>query len=97
MNRSVAGVLFLIALSLNVSVSESRNFLKLPSEGSRFFDADEIDSVGTRWAILLAGSNGYWNYRHQVIIRFICYCFFFTLNILLLKRFFCLFVMVDGG
>lgn len=25
---------------------------------------DEI--VGTRWAVLIAGSNGYYNYRHQV-------------------------------
>ncbi|KAL2317893.1 hypothetical protein Fmac_031769 [Flemingia macrophylla] len=34
------------------------DFLRLPS--------DTDDSVqGTRWAILLAGSNGYWNYRHQ--------------------------------
>ncbi|EPS59704.1 hypothetical protein M569_15100, partial [Genlisea aurea] len=23
------------------------------------------DIVGTRWAVLVAGSNGYWNYRHQ--------------------------------
>lgn len=23
------------------------------------------ESVGTRWAVLIAGSNGYWNYRHQ--------------------------------
>jgi legumain len=23
------------------------------------------DSVGTRWAVLIAGSNGYYNYRHQ--------------------------------
>jgi legumain len=25
----------------------------------------EKDEVGTRWAILIAGSAGYWNYRHQ--------------------------------
>jgi legumain len=45
--------------------------LRLPSEASRFFhndDNSDDDSTGTRWAILLAGSNGYWNYRHQVII-----------------------------
>ena len=23
-------------------------------------------SVGTRWAVLIAGSSGFWNYRHQV-------------------------------
>ena len=27
---------------------------------------EEDDSVGTRWAVLIAGSNGYYNYRHQV-------------------------------
>lgn len=78
MNHYVAGILFLIGLLLKVAVSESRNFLKLPSEGSRFFDADES---GTRWAILLAGSNGYWNYRHQVII------IFFHLNISVFEAF----------
>ncbi|KAF5748299.1 vacuolar-processing enzyme-like [Tripterygium wilfordii] len=45
--------------------------LRLPSETSRFFRAGEVvddfddDSTGTRWAVLIAGSNGYWNYRHQ--------------------------------
>nr|AWD84471.1 asparaginyl endopeptidase 1 [Petunia x hybrida] len=74
MIRYVATTLFLIGLSLNIFVSESRNVLRLPSEVSRFFGADESvrnkddDSVGTRWAILLAGSNGYWNYRHQADI-----------------------------
>ncbi|KAI3756024.1 hypothetical protein L1987_55836 [Smallanthus sonchifolius] len=33
------------------------DFIRLPSE--------KLDSAGTRWAVLLAGSNGYWNYRHQ--------------------------------
>ncbi|MED6182157.1 hypothetical protein PIB30_026013 [Stylosanthes scabra] len=45
--------------------------LRLPSEAvSRFFHepaADE-ENEGTRWAVLLAGSNGYWNYRHQADI-----------------------------
>jgi len=39
------------------------DFLRLPSEKS-----SDDDSVGTRWAVLLAGSNGYWNYRHQADI-----------------------------
>ncbi|KAL5071715.1 hypothetical protein RYX36_022602 [Vicia faba] len=41
--------------------------LRLPSQTSRFFREPENDDnvQGTRWAILLAGSNGYWNYRHQ--------------------------------
>ncbi|KAF5939995.1 hypothetical protein HYC85_021162 [Camellia sinensis] len=47
------------------------DLIRLPSEASRFFnsgggaDDDGDDSVGTRWAVLIAGSNGYWNYRHQ--------------------------------
>lgn len=28
--------------------------------------AAEEDEVGTRWAVLVAGSSGYGNYRHQV-------------------------------
>ncbi|RYR06050.1 hypothetical protein Ahy_B06g085854 isoform A [Arachis hypogaea] len=41
--------------------------LRLPSEAiSRFFH--EPENEGTKWAVLLAGSNGYWNYRHQADI-----------------------------
>jgi legumain len=33
-------------------------------------DGPEVDDdgkeIGTRWAVLVAGSNGYGNYRHQV-------------------------------
>jgi legumain len=28
--------------------------------------AVEEDEVGTKWAVLVAGSSGYGNYRHQV-------------------------------
>jgi legumain len=35
--------------------------IRLPSDRAA---AD--DAVGTRWAVLIAGSNGYYNYRHQV-------------------------------
>lgn len=28
---------------------------------------EEEGEQGTRWAILIAGSAGYWNYRHQVL------------------------------
>lgn len=36
--------------------------IKLPTE------PDDVDGevVGTRWAVLVAGSSGYANYRHQV-------------------------------
>ncbi|KAL1344911.1 hypothetical protein HN51_018712 [Arachis hypogaea] len=70
MGRSL---LFLLAAFFAVLVSAVRDpigeVIRLPSEASRFFKApsDDGDNVeeGTRWAILIAGSNGYWNYRHQ--------------------------------
>lgn len=65
----------LVVLVSISAVVESRHdivgdVLKLPSEVSSFFRpvSDDDDSVGTRWAVLIAGSNGYWNYRHQVFI-----------------------------
>ncbi|RZC11777.1 Vacuolar-processing enzyme [Glycine soja] len=39
--------------------------IKLPTEP---VDADS-DEVGTRWAVLMASSNGYGNYRHQLLIK----------------------------
>ncbi|GAB4854364.1 hypothetical protein Ancab_022950 [Ancistrocladus abbreviatus] len=50
------------------------DLIRLPSDGSSFINRafpehnkgdDDDDSVETRWAVLLAGSDGYWNYRHQ--------------------------------
>ncbi|CAA0838401.1 Vacuolar-processing enzyme gamma-isozyme [Striga hermonthica] len=67
---STCAVVFLVLSVL--FVADCRDFIKLPSEVRRFFGDPEAgdggadgDSVGTRWAILLAGSSGYWNYRHQ--------------------------------
>lgn len=68
-------VVVLLLLGLSVPASASRDYIRLPSEASKFFgrdggdvlDNDDVTS-GTRWAVLIAGSNGYWNYRHQVII-----------------------------
>jgi len=42
--------------------------IRLPSERAAAGAAEEgtDDAVGTRWAVLIAGSNGYYNYRHQV-------------------------------
>ncbi|KAL3650766.1 hypothetical protein CASFOL_007169 [Castilleja foliolosa] len=72
--RYGAGALFLLALSI-LTVADGRyDFINLPSEARRFFGGAapetvasgvDDDSVGTRWAVLLAGSSGYWNYRHQ--------------------------------
>lgn len=73
MIRYAAAALFLSTLSIlavSDELADGGDFIKLPSEARRFFDGDgaeDGDSIGTRWAILLAGSNGYWNYRHQVI------------------------------
>jgi legumain len=48
-------LLLLLQTQLLVLVA-GREFLRLPSEQ---------DVVGTRWAVLIAGSNEYYNYRHQ--------------------------------
>jgi legumain len=78
MNQFPTAVLLLCLVSFSGFVAGSRDitgdFLRLPSEASKFFrrggGGDAADdsgdaNVGTRWAVLLAGSNGYWNYRHQ--------------------------------
>ncbi|CAL5443327.1 unnamed protein product [Camellia sinensis] len=67
MTHFSAAVLLLLAASIAV---DGRDTIRLPSESSRFFSGDisndgDDDSVGTRWAVLLEGSSGYWNYRHQ--------------------------------
>lgn len=48
---------------------EEGSNLRLPSErGVAAAMADDTAEAaeGTRWAVLIAGSNGYYNYRHQV-------------------------------
>ncbi|XP_068652280.1 vacuolar-processing enzyme-like [Aristolochia californica] len=51
----------LLALLLSGLAVECRVFyrdvIRMPSDGA--------DAAGTRWAVLVAGSSGYWNYRHQ--------------------------------
>ncbi|KAG6420358.1 hypothetical protein SASPL_116883 [Salvia splendens] len=64
-SRYSALALFILTFSI-IAVSDGGDFIRLPSEARRFFDGDD---VGTRWAILLAGSNGYWNYRHQMVLQ----------------------------
>ncbi|VAI18127.1 unnamed protein product [Triticum turgidum subsp. durum] len=49
-------LLLLLVLSSQLALLVAGEFLRLPSEK---------DVVGTRWAVLIAGSNGYYNYRHQ--------------------------------
>ncbi|KAK7410125.1 hypothetical protein VNO78_00663 [Psophocarpus tetragonolobus] len=57
-------ILFLAATFLTVAFAARDDFLRLPSDVSRFFQTPAADGA-TRWAVLIAGSNGYWNYRHQ--------------------------------
>jgi glycosylphosphatidylinositol transamidase (GPIT) subunit GPI8 len=55
-------VFFLVLFLGTVAWSDAMrlpDFLKLPSE-------KEIEQEGTHWAVLIAGSSGYGNYRHQV-------------------------------
>ncbi|CAN8320111.1 unnamed protein product [Cochlearia groenlandica] len=59
----VSCLLLLVSL-----VTVSGDVIKLPSRASEFFRQNKDDgdsSSGTKWAVLIAGSNGYWNYRHQ--------------------------------
>lgn len=60
-------LLLLLLTTLHGSVArpnrlESESVIRLPSEPV----GPDVDETGTRWAVLVAGSNGYGNYRHQV-------------------------------
>ncbi|CAN6486403.1 unnamed protein product [Victoria cruziana] len=60
--------LFLVAMvaggrGIGGSASIPATPLKMPWEKGKQDEPD--DAVGTRWAVLVAGSNGYYNYRHQ--------------------------------
>ncbi|XP_009337146.1 vacuolar-processing enzyme [Pyrus x bretschneideri] len=79
MTRLASALVLLFLASILASAAGSRDLngdvLRLPSEASRFFgrgddapDQQDDGTVGTRWAVLIAGSNGYWNYRHQADI-----------------------------
>nr|QCW05334.1 peptide asparaginyl ligase 1 [Viola philippica] len=71
MQLFAAGVIlfFLLALSGTIAGGLDVDSLQLPSEAAKFFHNDnstnDDDSIGTRWAVLIAGSKGYHNYRHQ--------------------------------
>ncbi|XP_045788398.1 legumain isoform X2 [Trifolium pratense] len=60
----------LLLLSLHGSVARQNRFewepvIRLPGEPDEPVDADVDEVEGTRWAVLVAGSSGYGNYRHQ--------------------------------
>ncbi|KAL9227261.1 hypothetical protein vseg_002974 [Gypsophila vaccaria] len=64
-------IALLIFISAVYGHRTADDFLRLPSENSPEIDQPndvvdvDDDSVGTRWAVLIAGSRGYYNYRHQ--------------------------------
>ncbi|CAA0824251.1 Vacuolar-processing enzyme gamma-isozyme [Striga hermonthica] len=58
--RYGAGVYVLVALSILTVGNCRQDWIKLLSKAK-----GDDDSVGKRWAVLLAGSSGYGNYRHQ--------------------------------
>ncbi|KAK8931262.1 hypothetical protein KSP39_PZI016108 [Platanthera zijinensis] len=60
---TLAALLFFSPFPVNARLDP---VLRLPSEFSgNLRSAGEDDSVGTRWAVLIAGSSGFGNYRHQ--------------------------------
>ncbi|KAF3574079.1 hypothetical protein F2Q69_00062592 [Brassica cretica] len=65
----VSTVVSFLALFLSL-VAVSGDVIRLPSQASKFFrptedEGDDSSAAGTKWAVLVAGSRGYWNYRHQ--------------------------------
>ncbi|KAB2007861.1 hypothetical protein ES319_D10G059400v1 [Gossypium barbadense] len=72
MTSLVVGAILLLLLLIRI-VSAGRDvtgdILRLPSEANKVFHGGDDDKVeGSRWAVLIAGSNGYWNYRYQADI-----------------------------
>lgn len=70
-------ILSLVVDGRQIVNGDADDFLRLPSDMPSSFmerafplegDSGDDDEVGTRWAVLIAGSNGYWNYRHQADI-----------------------------
>lgn len=90
MERFLAGSTIAAAyLLLSLLLADgARNPIRLPSDrfdGART-SGDGDDAVGTRWAVLIAGSNGFYNYRHQV-----CVCFLHRSSSSLLDCYYALF------
>lgn len=68
MSRVLAVALLALVLCSPVLASQADPILKLPSDryGVYFNGEDDEGSASTRWAVLIAGSSGFSNYRHQV-------------------------------
>lgn len=66
--------LLLAAAAAPVRGGRSADFIVMPGEKSEPWgeqlpieqEDQEAEMKGTRWAVLIAGSMGYGNYRHQV-------------------------------
>jgi legumain len=54
------------AAGADASKGRWETVIRMPREEEPATDEAEDDAVGTRWAVLVAGSSGYGNYRHQV-------------------------------
>ena len=62
---SARGLLLALLLAFCVVSALGRT---LSGDGKIVMPTEEEDKgeQSTRWAVLIAGSSGYWNYRHQV-------------------------------
>ncbi|KAG6507599.1 hypothetical protein ZIOFF_032949 [Zingiber officinale] len=72
MDRFLAGTIVAASFLLSLLLADgARNPIRLPSDwfdGARASGGRGDDAVGTRWAVLIAGSKGFYNYRHQADI-----------------------------
>ena len=68
-NPSLLFLLLLLFEAINVAraarLNQWESGIRLPTEKDEPQDIDD-QQLGTRWAVLVAGSAGYGNYRHQV-------------------------------
>lgn len=65
MAPAVRGLLLALLLSLSLASALGRA-IQLDDKIVMPTESEDEDNKGTRWAVLIAGSSGYWNYRHQV-------------------------------
>ncbi|KAI4387509.1 hypothetical protein MLD38_005337 [Melastoma candidum] len=65
MSTNIALLLLATFLALSLPC-ECRN--NVADVSRMFLQSDNVEDKGTKWAVLVAGSYGYWNYRHQADI-----------------------------
>lgn len=81
-HRSVFFLLVLVLVLFTGGVQAARfnqrdSAILLPSEKQEPPAEEGGEPVGTRWAVLVAGSSGYANYRHQVCVCVVLFLRFF--------------------